>query len=412
MYFSPNAATILHKCSMPINYQEIYTQIKQVGQGAKERRKKKEESQELAQRLLETYSSQVDFLRSKVDSAKTADANIRCAVPLGEALASHYPTPDSATQATLIAADGSQSIADRHSPVQFCVINVGAISMKPNSGETPSVDVESELFFGDAIEENGLTTDGGVALRRDLAERSVIERLSKGLSAPVVSFTDGTLEIFRAKDIDNPSMYRNTVDAYISVLSRLQGRGIISAGYIDKPSSSLVVKLLELTQITIPEEMEKLRSTPPLKYVTDRWLFGYNNKLFQLLPPGHRSAIFKIQSSSEKSYKGVLELHFFYLNVGTQGHPWPVRVEIPRWVVDDHQQLDLLHAVLVEQCRMMGSKPYPYLLHRAHETAVVKNEEKQQIEQLLSMELRKNNEELDEGSNKQSAKDLKGRTRM
>ena len=402
---------------MPINYQEIYTQIKQVGLGAKERRKKKEEAQEQAKLLLDTYSSQLDFLRSKVDSAKTADANIRCAVPLDEALASSYPVPDSVPatlshrEATLVAADGSQAIADRHSPVQFCVINVGGIIMKPNSGETPNVEVESELFFGDAIEENGLTTDGGVALRRDLAERSVIEKMSKGMKGSVVSFTDGTLEIFRARDIDNANMYRNTVDKYISVLSRLQGRGIISAGYIDKPLSSLVVKLLELTQITIPEEMEKLRNAPPLKYVTDRWLFGYNNKLFQLLPPGHRSAVFKIQSTSEKSYKGVLELHFFYLNVGTEGHPWPVRVEIPRWVVDDKKQLDLLHAVLVEQCRMMGSKPYPYLLHRAHETAVVKNEEKQQIEQMLSLELRRNSEDVDEGSNKQSAKDLKGRTR-
>ncbi|MCK6585459.1 MAG: DNA double-strand break repair nuclease NurA, partial [Anaerolineales bacterium] len=337
---------------MPINYQEIYAQIKQVGLGAKERRKKKEEAQERARKLLETYSSELDALRSKVDSAKAADANIRCAVPVEEPLASHYPTADTVPQATLIAADGSQSIADRHSPVQFCVINVGAIIMKPNSGETPSVEVDSELFFGDAIEENGLTTDGGVALRRDLAERSVIEKLSKGRKGSVVSFTDGTLEIFRTRDVDSPSMYRDTVDKYISVLSRLQGRSIISAGYIDKPSSSLVVKLLELTQITIPEEMEKLRIAPPLKYVTDRWLFGYNNKLFQLLPPGHRSAVFKIQSSSEKSYKGVLELHFFYLNVGTEGHPWPVRVEIPRWVVDDKKQLNLLHAVLVEQCKI------------------------------------------------------------
>ena len=187
---------------MPINYQEIYTQIKQVGLGAKERRKKKEEAQEQAQQLLETYSSQLDFLRSKVDSAKQADANIRCAVPLDEVLGSSYPVPDSAP-AILVAADGSQSIADRHSPVQFCVINVGGIVMKPNSGETPGVEVESELFFGDAIEENGLTTDGGVALRRDLAERSVIEKMSKGMKGSVVSSTDGTPEISRAKDTDN-----------------------------------------------------------------------------------------------------------------------------------------------------------------------------------------------------------------
>jgi hypothetical protein len=87
-----------------------------------------------------------------------------------------------------------------------------------------------------------------------------------------------------------------------------------------------------------------------------------------------------------------------------------VRVEIPKWVADDKEKLGLLHVVLVEQCKMMGSKPYPYLLHRAHESAVVKQEEKHQIEQLLAMELRRNNEEVDEGSNKQSAKDLPGRT--
>jgi hypothetical protein len=59
----------------------------------------------------------------------------------------------------------------------------------------------------------------------------------------------------------------------------------------------------------------------------------------------------------------------------------------------------------------MGSKPYPYLLHRAHEVAVVKLEEKQQVEQMLVMELRRNEEEVGDGSNKQSAKDLPGKSR-
>lgn len=396
---------------MPIDYQQIYETIQEIGKGARERKKTLEERRVLARTLLDTFNAELDMLRMKVETARAADANIRCAVPLDEPLASSHPMPDPVPQTTLIAADGSQSIADRHSAVQFCVINVGAITLKPGSGETPSVQVESELFYGDAIEENGLTTDGGVALRRDLAERTIIEKLGKTLKGQVVSFTDGTLEIFRTRDVESAGMYRNTVNAYISVLSRLQERSIISAGYIDKPASNLVVKLLELTQVMLPEELEKLRNAPPLKHVTDRWLFGYQNKDFQLLPPGHRSAVFKLQSNSEKNYKGVLELHFFYLNVGSESHPWPVRVEIPRWVVDDRKQLDLLHAVLVEQCRMMGSKPYPYLLHRAHETAVVKNEEKQQIGQLLMMELRRHDEDVEDCSNKQSAKDRPGRGR-
>ena len=256
-----------------------------------------------------------------------------------------------------------------------------------------------------------MTSEGGIALKRDLGERSIIEKLGKGADAPILSFTDGTIEIFRARDIDNAKMYQQTVDKFIGVLSRLQSKEIVTAGYVDKPSSSLIVKLLELAQAKIPDDLESLRNAPPLKHVTDRWLFGYKNELFQLLPPNHRSAVFKIQSNSEKSYKGALELHFFYLNVGSEGHTWPVRVEIPKWVVDDKEKLNLLHAVLVEQCKMMGSRPYPYLLHRAHETAVVKNEEKQQIEQLLTLELRKNNEEVDDGSYKQSAKDLQGRAR-
>ena len=72
---------------MPINYQQTYSKIKEIGQGAKERRKKKEEAQSQARDLLAAYGDDLNFLRSKVDAAKAADANIRCALPLTETLA-------------------------------------------------------------------------------------------------------------------------------------------------------------------------------------------------------------------------------------------------------------------------------------------------------------------------------------
>lgn len=393
---------------MPINYQAIYTQIKELGKGAKERRKKKEEAQASARDLLNFYDSQLDTLRSKVDSVKAVDPNIRCAYPLNETLASSHPPPASVIQATLIAADGSQINPDRHAAIQFCVVNVGAIQMKLNSGETPEIFTDTELLYGDDLLPNGYPlSDGMVALKRDLAERSKLEELSKGLQGSVVTFTDGPIELWGAKGED-ASSYEAIVQKYLGVLSRLQGRGVITAGYVDKPSADLVVRLLEIASAD-NEQTQKLREFHPLRGVSDRWLFGGHKN--PLLPPGYRSAVFGIQSSSEKKYTGILSLHFFYLNVGTEGHPWPVRVEIPKWVADDKEKLDLLHGVLVEQCRMMGSKPYPYLLHRAHETAVVKMEEKQQIEQMLAMELRNQDEEVDDGSYKQSAKDLHGRKR-
>jgi hypothetical protein len=166
---------------------------------------------------------------------------------------------------------------------------------------------------------------------------------------------------------------------------------------------------LELVE-ALKDQPKNFRDYHPFRGVTDRWLYGEKGN--PLLGPGERSAVCAIQTHSEKDYRGVLSLHFFYLNVGTQGHPWPVRVEIPRWVADDPEKLNLLHAALVEQCRIMGSRPYPYLLHRAHEVAVVKQEEKYQVEQMLAQELRRQDEAMDDGSYKQSAKDLQGRTRM
>jgi hypothetical protein len=393
---------------MPIDYQQIYEKIQDIGRGARERKKTLEERRVKARDLLAAFASELDLLRSKVDSAKAVDANIRCAYPLDETLASSHPKPDTVTDAILIAADGSQINPDRHASVQFGLVNVGAITMRLNSGEAPVISTESELLFGDDLLPNGIPmSDGMVALKRDLAEREKLDKLSKGIKGQVVTFTDGPIELWGAKGED-ASSYEDFIKKYLTILSRLQSRGVTTAGYVDKPSADLVIRLLEIAMAD-QEQMGKLREFHPLRGVSDRWLYGEREN--PLLPPGHRSAVFRLQSSSEKRYTGVLSLHFFYLNVGTQGHPWPVRVEVPKWVVDDREKLDLLHAVLVEQCRMMGNKPYPYLLHRAHETAVVKQEEKQQIEQLLTMELRRNNEDVDDGSYKQSAKDLPGKTR-
>jgi hypothetical protein len=394
---------------MPINFQEVYARIREIGAGAQARRKTKEERQKLARSLLSAYASELDVLRSKVDAAKQVDANIRCAYPLTESLASPHPLPGEAAPVTLLAADGSQINPDRHAAIQFCLINVGAIQMTPGSGETPAIFTESELLYGDDLLSNGFPlSEGMVALKRDLAERIKLDSLSKDIAGQVITLTDGPIELWGAKGED-AAAYAKFIEQYLTILSRLQSRGVIVAGYVDKPAADLVVRTLEIASMPEPVSRDTISTYRPLLGVSDRWLFGETGN--PLLGPGERSAVFGMQSSSEKNYKGALSLHFFYLNVGTEGHPWPVRVEIPKWVAEDEAKLNLLHATLVSQCRVMGAKPYPYLLHRAHETAVVKMEEKQQIEQLLALELRRNNEDVDDGSFKQSAKDLQGRAR-
>ncbi|HEX2990410.1 MAG TPA: DNA double-strand break repair nuclease NurA [Anaerolineales bacterium] len=389
---------------MPVNFQQVYTRIKEIAQGAHDSRRVLEEHRIRARELLAVYASELDFLREKVERAKESDANIRCAVPFWENLAACFPPPVKVTDATIIAADGSQVNPDRHAAVQFCIINVGVIAMKLSSGLAPMVTVETELLYGDDLLRNGSPmSDGMVAMRRDINERIKLDEISQDLSGPIVNLTDGTLELWGAKG-DDPQAYANFVEQYLGVLSRLHGRGVVTAGYVEKPTADLVVRLLEIG-FADDEQLRKLREFQPLHGVSDRWLYGERQN--PLLPPGHRSAVFGLQSGSEKKYKGALSLHFFYLNVGSEGHPWPVRVEIPRWVAEDSKKLDLLHCVLIEQCKMMGSRPYPYLLHRAHETAVVRYEEKEQVGQLLALELRRIRAEVGDASYKSSAKSLK-----
>ena len=179
---------------MPIDYQQIFTRIKEIGAGARERKRTLDERRVKARDLLAVYASELDLLRSKVHSAKLADSNTRCAYPLNESLASSYPPPASVSAVTLIAADGSQINPDRHAAIQFCVVNVGAIQMKLNSGETPEIFTDTELLYGDDLLPNGYPmSDGLVALKRDLAERTKLDELSKDLQGSVVTFTDGPI---------------------------------------------------------------------------------------------------------------------------------------------------------------------------------------------------------------------------
>lgn len=390
---------------MPVDFQQITTRIREIGAGARERQRVLDERAAEARRRLEAFDSQLDLLRSKVEAARAVDPSIRCAVPVSEPLSFRCPPPPLPEDVTLIAADGSQINPDRHGALQFGLVNVGAVIMRLRSGEVPDIQTQSDLLYGEDLETAfGTMTEGMVALRRDLRERETLDDLSARMSGAIVTFTDGPIELWGAKGEDTQS-FNEFVQKYQTVLSRLASRGVTTAGYVDKPAADLVVRLLEIAALPDDKlkQLQALRESHPLRGVADRWVYGAETD--PLLLPGHRSAVFGLQSGSEKKYSGILSLHFFYLNVGSAGHPWPVRVEIPRWVVDDPNKLNLLHAALVQQCGIMGSKPYPYLLHRAHETAVVSFQEKSQVEQMLALELRRQGESVPEGSAKQAAKD-------
>ena len=247
-------------------------------------------------------------------------------------------------------------------------------------------------------------TEDLIALERDILERAFLLNQARKYPAPLIAITDGPLEIFR--ETGKTVWFENKLAEYLQILGECRNTSIVTAGYVDRPQSDLVNHMLRLALeklpipgSSLPNEIENVR-------VPDACLFSG-----LLSVPGDRSAIFAIQSQWVRHFKDDLHLCFFYLNVGHPHKPSLARVELPAWCTENSQLLDNLHATIFRQCEIMGTRPYPYILHRAHELAVVTFEESTQLENMLVGELQARGMDAGVKSNKQSAKDLPGRGR-
>jgi hypothetical protein len=391
---------------MSIDFQQVRQQIKEMSSNIPASLKRLEQLKAEAGWLLNEHANNDQELQLKVETiAHSIDPSVRCALPAKEPLNSSYPNPNPPEQVTLLAADGSQIYLDRHAAVEYFLINIGTIQMDCGSAQAPDIKVFSDFYYGDVLNfSEGYFDEDRISMMRDLRERRILAEQAAQIPTPVVTLTDGQLELWGAKTTRGQEniQFRQSLDDYLDALLELESSGAITAGYIDKPGEDYVIRLLEIA--SQPEKDAKNRT---LRGVRDAYLFA------DLLAPGQRSAIFEIQSRSASVYKrrkDSLALYIFYLNVGRPNHPWLARVELPGWVVKDIQKVNILHAILIQQCQVLGSRPYPYLLHRAHETAVVTLDEKNQLENMIQNELRKHGSSGEE-SQKQGLKSLPGKER-
>jgi hypothetical protein len=394
---------------MSLDYQQVQQQIQALGEQAPGRARELQTLRQRAAELLAQHAQSQAALRQRVQTVtRLYDPNLRCALPAledPEPLNAYTSLPPLPAQAAVLAADGSQIAPDRHAEVSYGLINVGVVKLRIGLPDSPTISVQSQLLYEEALRTQGGTiSEDQLALKRDLAERRQLAALLPDDGGRLITFTDGPLELWGAKDSPDGGEFERSLEQYHAALSELHARGAATAGYVDKPFANLVVRLLEVASLS-ESQLPQVKDSHPLQGVLDLQLFR------DLLAPGERSAVFAMQSRSAQRYREHLALHFFYLNVGREGHSWLARVEIPAWVAQDRPMLDDLHAVLIQQCRILGNLSYPYLLHRAHEAAVVTLEEKEQVTQMIVLELRRRGVEVGEISHKQSHKVAGGRTR-
>ncbi len=394
---------------MPLDYQQVRQQVSAMGEAAPQRIEVLRKKRQTASEILEHFATDIRSLQEKVDLAVSQNVNLRCAIPKEAPLDYRGHTPPIPESVTLIAADGSQINPDRHAAVDYYLVNIGAIQMKLHASEPPVTVIQSQLYFDEQLYTTaGRITEGMVALMRDLRERTLLAELARDLEPPIITLTDGPLELWvgRGNALEDRE-FQESFNEYLAALRRLYLGGVCTAGYVDRPRGDLVVRLLEIATLSLDQIDRAGRDYRPFLGVTDVDLF------FTRLGPGQRSAVFGIQSRNADRYESELALHFFYLNVSrNEDHPYPVRVEIPAWVANNQEMLDSLHAVLVQQCQILGTHTYPYLLHRSHEVAVVTRDEIVQVENMIALEMHRKGIPVGDHSKKQAIKDLVGRTRL
>lgn len=384
---------------MPVNYVQIRDEIKKIGEKAPLRHRQHEA-------LLERVLSRLHH--SAADPQPLDERHRLCLLRTSGDLRSAY-TPvnepfDLGTSApplnpayTAWAADGSQVIPNQHLAVQFGLINIGLIRFSLN--EIPRQEIETQLLYADELltPQGYLVGEEYIALRRDFREREMLLQKAADEQSTVLTLTDGPLELYR--EPRDSSAYQNLIHQYMQILHQLADLNVITAGYVDKPQGDLLVRLLELMELPA-EKLEEAGKIRPFLGITDAELFA------AILKPGERSAVFQVNSATvNKYFLDDLKIHFFYLNVSQTEQPQLARVEIPQWVLNQAGQLDMLHAYLLQECRQMGPRAYPYILHRAHEIALVSYKERDRLEQMIQQELLSQGLDLSFKSNKQHAKD-------
>lgn len=383
---------------MPLNYLQLQPQIDQYSQRASLSRQELASKLQTALELLRDCGRRHSEIRSSLnDKITSRQRGDRCALLANEPADSSHNSPESSSNYVLLTSDGSQIAPSPHDALSVALVNTSRLCFQPGSGLAPQVDVFTQFLTDENGQiELGEVSEDLVSLKRDVEEVRVLAEWQNDSGLPVIALGDGPLELFHQPRSE--ADFARAFEMYKAELGVLRGKGIITAGYTDRPRAALVVKMLEF--INNGDQQIHLGGLEDLVVFSE------------LLKSGRRSAVFALWSSSSQKYTGDLALHFFYLNVGSEKFPWIARVEIPAWVAADPQQVSLLQRTLLDQCRLMGTRPYPYLLHRAHEEAVVHLDEKEQLIARLAVELQRRGLGISAQSNKLSAKELQSRTRM
>ncbi len=377
---------------MTLEFEKLVPAVADMVQQTSQRRQQQSRQLYEAQARLNRHASSWELLNSAIDKAieKGDQKYFRAARPLHHSYPLNKGVNPAAppSQATIIACDGSQIVPDRHAPFLYYLINIGLIVYYHGSGISPDIFSDPILKYpgSDEIDEEDTFSlqSAAVSLRRDQLE---IEALSQALKqvrempGPKLAIMDQRLLYWPAGGLPDRESHK-VVEAWQASMSEIRQSGAWLAGFIDRPGKRSVLTMLHTLDIHKPVfRVNDLYHAPMFNHLADIDLFAL------LLDVGQRSPVFVDISQHNSSFRArepENEVCFFYLRTG-HGERQLARVDIPMWVARDEQNVNALHALIYDQCQILGN--YPYVITRADEIAVVGRRDQEELEHRIALRL-------------------------
>lgn len=298
-----------------------------------------------------------------------------------------FSVPHLATDGYSVAAsDGSNIPPDRHSPVQYCVLNISKVVLAYGERPAASLQATSEMLYT----QEQLEVVENVPLRGDLLgakmavrELEVLLDTAASLPAPRVALYDGTLILWSIQN--QPDNIRRQFTApFWRALEGFRLQEIPLLSYISYPNARDLCNALRVTLCdTDPKECANCKKRELCQFL-DLGTLRDRELLQGYLKPRERTDLFATVSDIVKDYEGQGVL-FCYLEVGGE----VARVEMPGWLGHDASAalLDFALGVLLDQCALSGEvPPYPLALMEAHEAAVIDVTTRAVVEELVETE--------------------------
>ena len=379
---------------MALEFEKLTTAVADMAHEVGRRREEQRKELDTALALLRDYAAEWALIDERMDRAvsKADEKFYRAARPLHHEIALDQgidasPPPE---RATIIATDGSQIVPDRHAALLYYLINIGVITYYHGSGEPPEVTTFPQLKYPGASDTDAEDvfnlSSNLVSIKRDRAE--IVTLAAKvaeaaGRPGPTLGILDQRL-LYWPIGGGGGTHDELVVEEWQDAMSAVHAVGGWLVGFIDRPGKRSVLTMLH----TLDLDKSQRKISDLYRFDSDLFAGLTDTDLFDaLLQPGQRSVVFRDISQHNKAFatrNRDNEVCFFYLKTGS-GEKQLARVDIPLWVAGDKEALNQVHAILVDQCRLIGS--YPYVITRADEIAVVGRQDQEELENRIALRL-------------------------